>query len=269
MGAMHNDINRCSFMFTDDRRCRNLIHTPGAPFCTFHVNSQRKKTKPAPADEAANREFFQWLAAHPLDNVTNVNHATNLITLLLAGKRISVRRADALLRLLRVAMKSVYEVQREFDIHLIRKHWPQGTRFLNEIQPLLAAAVPAAPPPTDPPPSAPPPADPSPLPFSAAAPPPVQDSSRTGSQPVRPLSPLQAATDSLPSSPPVADSPAAQNAPVSAHPSSPRVPAASLLEQLHNPDPAVHEGALQAIAVRLAEGLSRRVSRIADRAASG
>jgi hypothetical protein len=41
------------------------------------------------------------------------------------------------------------------------------------------------------------------------------------------------------------------------------------VEQLRHADPAIHEEALHAIATRLAEGLSRRVSRIADRAASG
>jgi hypothetical protein len=213
MGAMHNDLNRCNFMFSDDRRCRNLIHTPGAPFCYFHANGGRKKPKPAPADDAANREFFQWLASHPLDNVTNVNHAVNLITLLLAGKRISVRRADALLRLLRVAMKSVPEIREEFGNEYRRRHWPQGARFLTEIQPMLAATVPDSPPPTDPPPS-----DPPPLPVVAAFPPPMKVSSGTGSQPVRPPSPIQTATDSLPSSHLVRASSFVQDAADTLHP---------------------------------------------------
>jgi hypothetical protein len=41
------------------------------------------------------------------------------------------------------------------------------------------------------------------------------------------------------------------------------------MQELHHPDPAVHEAALQTIAVRLAEGLSRRVSRLARHTASG
>ncbi len=80
MGAMHNDLNRCNFMFSDDRRCRNLIHTPGAPFCYFHAKPRSKKPRPdSPADGAADHALFHWLAAHPLDSVTNVNHAVNLI----------------------------------------------------------------------------------------------------------------------------------------------------------------------------------------------
>mgnify|MGYP000203410844 CR=1 FL=1 len=142
MGAMHNDLERCTFMFSDDRRCRNLIHTPESSFCFFHANRSHKKRKPAPApDGAADRALFQWLTTHPLDSVTNVNHAINFITLLLAGKRISVRRADALLRLLRAAMQSIPDIHKEFASDWRRSHWPQGRQFLSEIQPLLAATA--------------------------------------------------------------------------------------------------------------------------------
>lgn len=201
MGAMDNDLNRCNFMFSNDRRCRNLIHTPGAPFCYFHANPRSKKPKPdSAADGAADRALFQWLAAHPLDSVTNVNHAVNLIALLLAGERISVRRADALLRLFRVAMKSVPDVHKEFiNERVMRRHWPQGDRFLREIQPLLAASAPASP--DNPQPSP----DPSPDPGPAAAPVPpllpptaaaLHAPSRTGSLPVRPSVPTQNSTPS-------------------------------------------------------------------------
>lgn len=141
MGAMHNDLERCAFMFSKDRRCRNLIHTPGSPFCFFHANGVRRKRKPASANAPAERALFQWLTTHPLDNVTNVNHALNLITLLLADQRISVRRANALQRLLRAAMKSVSDIHDEFTTDSFRSHWPQGRRFLEEVQPLLAAVA--------------------------------------------------------------------------------------------------------------------------------
>lgn len=93
-------------------------------------------------------------------------------------------------------------------------------------------------------------------PLLAASAPDSPPPSGTDSQPVHPSSPSNNAADSA-SSQPVRPSSPFNNAPT------------SLLEELRSPDPAVHEAALQSIAVRLAEGLSRRVSRIARRVASG
>jgi hypothetical protein len=147
MGAMHNDLNRCTFLYSDDRRCRNLIHTPGSPLCYYHA-FPRQKRMPAPSDETAAREFYRWLAAHPLDNATHVNQALNQIFFLLIGKRISLRRAEALIRVARLQMKSVPDVHKEFtNSEYARRHWPQGSNFLKEIQPLLASVVPQDPPP--------------------------------------------------------------------------------------------------------------------------
>jgi hypothetical protein len=193
MGAMHNDLERCTYMFSNDRRCRNLIHTPDSPFCFFHANRGRKKPKPG-AQDAAMRELFRWLAAHPLDSVTHVNQAVNLVVLLQAGGRISVRRADSLLRLLRVAMKSVPDVREEFIHRSRRRHWRQGRRFLDEVQPLLAAFAPeVAATPLDPPPSPHPAPDHSP---SAAIPQPVPVSARRAG--ARPESASAAAPDGAP-----------------------------------------------------------------------
>jgi hypothetical protein len=146
MGAMDNDLHRCTFLYADARRCRNLIHTPGSPLCYYHA-FPRQKRKPAPPDERAAREFYRWLAAHPLDNATHVNQALNQIFFLLLGKRISLRRAEALIRVARLQMKSVRDVHEEFTNACLRRHWPQGSTFLHDIQALLASSVPQDPPP--------------------------------------------------------------------------------------------------------------------------
>lgn len=219
MGAMRNDLERCTYMFSDDRRCRNLIHTPGSSFCFFHANRSSKKRKPASANSPADRSLFQWLATHPLDNVTNVNHAINLIALLLAGQRISVRRADALLRLLRVAMKSVPDVHEEYDGDWHRSHWTQGQRFLSEIQPLLASPAPPGSP-VEPPPA--------PGPGHAPAPSPAQSASNAGSPPVAfsppaPAKELAASRAATPAS--AAAAAAAGNGTPSVNPAPPARPA--------------------------------------------
>jgi len=261
MGAMHNDLNRCNFMYADDRRCRNLIETPGNPFCYYHNRARKKPSiNGDKADLRAARAFFDWLAKQSLVSATHLSQAVNVVFLLSVADRISSRRADSLLRLARFLLKSVPDVRLEFDVAHLRKHWRQGERFLKEIQPMLAAVAPDSPPSTDPPPS-----DPPPIPVAAPVPP-LQNSRRTGSQPV--LQPLEVEHRATTGSQPVRSSSSLQNQTDSV-PSSPPASAASLMEQLHNADPAVHEEALQAIAVRLAEGLSRRVSRIARRAASG
>ncbi len=152
MGAMRNDLNRCTFMYSDDRRCLNLIHTPGSPLCYYHA-FPRQKRKAAPPDQAAARAFYEWLSVHPLDSATHVNQALNQVFLLLVGRRISLRRAEALVRAARLQMKSVRDVHNEFTNDYFRRHWPQGNRFLKDVQALLATAVPQDPPP-DPDPAA-------------------------------------------------------------------------------------------------------------------
>lgn len=146
MGSMRNDVNRCTFMYADDRRCLNLIHTPGSPLCYYHA-FPRPKRKSAPPDQAAARAFHQWLAAHPLDSATHVNQAINQLLFLVLGQRVSIRRANSMTSMIRLAMKSVRDVHQEFiDDEYRRRHWPQGREFLKEVQPLLASAVPQDPP---------------------------------------------------------------------------------------------------------------------------
>jgi hypothetical protein len=217
-------------MFSGDRRCRNLIHTPGSPLCYFHANPRRKKPASAP-DHPAARAFFQWLAAHPLDSVTHVNQAVNLIVLLLAGNRISVRRADSLLRMTRVLMKSVPEVREEFGNEWFRRHWSQGDRFLQQAQAVLAAATPAAPDPSpDPAPGSTPVVAAPPLPLEAAA-------SGTGFQPVNASVPTQDSTASTPQGSTTSARPIATVSPNHPAHSAPQIPSPS-----SNPTPPAPSG---------------------------
>lgn len=167
MGAMRNDLNRCTFMYSDDRRCLNLIHTPGSPLCYYHA-FPRQKRKAAPPDQTAARAFYEWLAAHPLDSATHVNQALNQLFLLVLGQRVSLRRAEALIRVARLQMNSVRDVHKEFTNDYLRRHWPQGSSFLKEVQTLLTSAVPQDPPP-DPDPATSPPATHASAPIEAPA----------------------------------------------------------------------------------------------------
>ena len=143
MGAMQNDLNRCNFMFSDDRRCRNPVQTPGQPFCYFHANRSRKKPQSLPSDESAARAFFHWLSTHPLDNATTVNRAINQLFFLVLGKRLSIRRADSLVRMIRLSMKSLPEFREElYRPGLLADSAPLAEQFLSEVEPLLASATP-------------------------------------------------------------------------------------------------------------------------------
>ena len=45
MGAMENDANRCNFLYADDRRCRNLVQSPGIPYCYYHSHKAEKDSR--------------------------------------------------------------------------------------------------------------------------------------------------------------------------------------------------------------------------------
>ena len=148
MGAMHNDLNRCNFMYADDRRCRNLIQNPGNPFCFYHCEAARKKNQaatPAQADPAdddvATRAFLEWLSLYPLDTATNLNRALNQLFLLLLRNRISGRQADHLLRTIRLMLTTVPDLRDEFQRPGLRAHAPQGDHFLAELRELMAFAA--------------------------------------------------------------------------------------------------------------------------------
>lgn len=148
MGAMHNDLERCTFLYADDRRCRNLIQNPGNPFCFYHCEAARKKNQaatPAPADPAdddvAVTAFLEWLSLYPLDNATHLNHALNQLFFLVLRDRISARQADSLLRTIRLMLKTVSDVREEFQFPALRAHWRQGNRFLARIGELTAWAA--------------------------------------------------------------------------------------------------------------------------------
>ncbi|MGH9817930.1 MAG: hypothetical protein ACRD6I_17835, partial [Candidatus Acidiferrales bacterium] len=146
MGAMHNDLERCTFLYADDRRCRNLIQNPGNPFCFYHCEAARKKkereaVKPAPADGRAARAFLDWLSTHPLDNATHLNRALNQLFFLVLRDRISARQADSLIRTVRLLLKTVPDVRDEFQFPGLRAHAPHGYSFLAQIQELLVFAA--------------------------------------------------------------------------------------------------------------------------------
>ncbi|MCI0738119.1 MAG: hypothetical protein L0Y72_03680 [Gemmataceae bacterium] len=148
MGAMHNDLNRCNFMYADDRRCRNLIQNPGNPFCVYHCQAAGKKSEPAtptPADPAdddvATRAFLEWLSLYPLDTATTLNRALNQLFGLVLRNRISARQADSLLRTIRLMLKTVPDVRNEFQLPGLRAHAPQGDRFLAELREMMAFAA--------------------------------------------------------------------------------------------------------------------------------
>ncbi|MGH9793805.1 MAG: hypothetical protein ACRD5G_03445 [Candidatus Acidiferrales bacterium] len=148
MGAMHNDLNRCNFMYADDRRCRNLIRNPGDPFCFYHSEAARKRSEPAtptPADpiedDVAARVFIEWLSIYSLDTATHLNQALNQLFFLLLRNRISGRQADSLLRAVRLMLKTVPDVREEFQLPGLRAHALQGDRFLAQLRELTAFAA--------------------------------------------------------------------------------------------------------------------------------
>ena len=182
MGAMENDANRCSFMYADDRRCRNLVQNPGNPFCNYHNRKGEKDSRDVCANARAAEAFFDWLSRHPLDTATNVSEALNVLFFLVVLNRLSVRQTESLIRILRLALKAVPDVHREFSAPSLRSHQKDGERFLQQIRKTLLPAIrgeaePPADPAPIPPPTAPDPAPPfRPAPFSAEpveAPPPV------------------------------------------------------------------------------------------------
>lgn len=153
MGAMHNDLNRCNFMYADDRRCRNLIQNPGNPFCVYHCEAAAKKNqaaKPTVSDPAnsdptendvAARAFILWLSENALDNATDINQALNQLFCLVLRNRVSARQADCLLRTLRLMLKAVPDVREEFQIPGYRAHARQGHHFLAELRELMTLAA--------------------------------------------------------------------------------------------------------------------------------
>lgn len=147
MGALHPDLNRCNFMFSDDRRCRNQIEQPGHPFCVYHRRKLEKDTrKPVfcaapPRRSAAADTFSQWLSQHSLDTATNIHQAVNQLFVLLAAGRISPREADSLLRLARVMIRSSRDVRNELRITSLRELKPVSEKFLAELNKSLVPAI--------------------------------------------------------------------------------------------------------------------------------
>jgi len=139
MGAMHNDLNRCSFMYDHQRRCLNPQETPGATFCYYHA--RRKEKEQARSDGLTSRALFAWLASHPLDTATQINRALNQLYLCVAGDLISARRADSMVRMARMLLKTVVEVNREARDPFRVDHVQKKDRFQQEIRYLLAVAA--------------------------------------------------------------------------------------------------------------------------------
>lgn len=195
MGAMDHDLNRCNFMYADDRRCRNLVQTPGDPFCCYHSDKVGKVSRDARANASAAQAFFDWLARHPLDTATHLQHTLNLLIFLVVSNRISGRQAETLLRAIRLMAKTIPEAYREFSSTL-RQHDPRGEQFLREIRKTLLPAIRGeTEPPLDsapiPPPTLPDPAPPfPPEPFSSQpieAPPPAPAAASPLSSPAAPV----------------------------------------------------------------------------------
>jgi len=140
MGAMHNDLNRCSFMYDEARRCRNPQETPGASFCYYHA--RRKEKQEQRKDRAsrllASQALFAWLANHPLDTATQIHGAVNQLFLCVAGNLISARRADSMVRMARLMMKAVPDLRREYNDSWRSRQMRKKEDFQEEIRLLLA-----------------------------------------------------------------------------------------------------------------------------------
>lgn len=139
MGAMQNDLNRCTFMYDQSRRCRNPLETPGAPYRYYHARKKEKEKERG--KRLTSRALFAWLASHPLDSVTQINHAVNQVFLCIAGDLISTRRADALLRSARLLHKTVPDIFVEHRSSIRRDHVQTKERFQEEIRHLLLVAT--------------------------------------------------------------------------------------------------------------------------------
>lgn len=147
MGASYPDLNRCNYMFADDRRCRNPIETPGAAFCVYHRHKSEKDARPkgpravTRPRTAAAEALFQWLCYHPLDTATSIHQTLNQIVILLATGSLSPREADTYLRLCRQMFRSAPEVRNEFRIRSLSDHKPAGEKFLAEVRESLVPAI--------------------------------------------------------------------------------------------------------------------------------
>ena len=99
-----NDLYRCNYHYTDDRRCAEPQSGPGMAYCRAHERKlermqQRQSAPPppppSPPPTAAMNAFTQFLAAHPLDSATRIAHASQLTMILLASGRITTREFNS------------------------------------------------------------------------------------------------------------------------------------------------------------------------------
>lgn len=147
MGASYPDLNRCNFMYADDRRCRNPIETPGAAHCVYHRQKKEKESRPRPPRPAtrprtaASEALFQWFCYHPLDTATSIHQTLNQVVILLATGSLSPREADTYLRLCRLLLKNSSAVRVEFENPRFHSHSVGGENFLAEVRESLVPAI--------------------------------------------------------------------------------------------------------------------------------
>ena len=162
MGAAHPDINRCNFMFADDRRCRNPLELPGMAFCYYHrVSVEKKKAaiarataraaapvaspdaSPAasPNATAVTDLLSGWLCRNRLDTAAHLNEAINQLFFLMISGKFSARQADALVRMAGLLLKTVPLMKREIMYPLSKEQENLGAQFLVHLREGLAAAL--------------------------------------------------------------------------------------------------------------------------------
>jgi len=146
MGASYPDINRCIYMYNDDRRCRNVISGPGLPHCVYHRDMLEKKrwserAQPPRRSSAAIEAFSAWLCRHPINTVTSATQALNQVFILVVAGRLSPREANCLAGQIRMFLKSVQGLREEFCIAAFSEHARGGQVFLAELEHTLFAAI--------------------------------------------------------------------------------------------------------------------------------